>query len=145
MIVSWSIAVWLTNAAGNASPANAAHTNVVVPPSSAGGSGTGHSATATTPTIHVTETLRGRGLVVRVSGPASGTVRVGFIGRLRGRTVASGAKTVALKHGRLTVVFRLGPRTAARALIRVSAKLDHELAVTSTLRRSTSHHSKPKQ
>ena len=132
---SWSIAVWLTNAAGNASPANAAHINVVVPPSSAGGSGAGHSATATTPTIHVTETLRGRELVVHVSGPASGTVRVGFIGRLRGRTVASGAKTVALKHGRLTVVFRLGPRTAAHALISVSAKLDHELAVTSTLRR----------
>ncbi len=132
---SWSIAVWLTNAAGNASPANAAHTNVVVPPSNSGGSGTGHSATATTPTIHVTEMLRGRELVVHVSGPASGTVRVGFIGRLRGRTVASGAKTVALKHGRVTVVFRLGPRTAAHALIRVSAKLDHELSVTSTLRR----------
>ena len=132
---SWSIAVWLTNAAGNASPANAAHTNVVVPPSNSDGSGTGHSATATTPTIHITETLRGRELLVHVSGPASGAVRVGFIGRLRGRTVASGAKTVALKHGRLTVVFRLGPRTAAHALIRVSAKLDHELAVTSTLRR----------
>jgi hypothetical protein len=70
---------------------------------------------------------------------------VGFIGRLRGRTVASGAKTVSLNHGRLTVMFKLGPRTAAHALIRVSAKLDHELAVTSTLRRSTSHHSKPKQ
>ena len=129
---SWSIAVWLTNAAGNANPANAAHTNVVVPrPAPAAG----HSATATTPTIHVSETLRGRELVVHVSGPASGVVRVGFIGRLRGRTVASGAKTVALRHGRLTVMFKLGPRTAAHALIRVSAKLDHELAVTSTLRR----------
>jgi hypothetical protein len=32
-------------------------------------------------------------------------------------------------------MFRLGPRTAAHALIRVSAKLDHELAVTSTLHR----------
>ena len=144
---SWSIVVWLANSAGNASPSNAAHTNVVVPPSSSGGSGTGtgHSATATTPTIHVTEGLRGSELVVHVSGPASGRVRVGFIGRVRGRTVASGAKTVSLKHGRLTVMFKLGPRTAAHALIRVSAKLDHELAVTSTLRRSTSHHSKPKQ
>ena len=132
---SWSIAVWLTNAAGNASPANAARTNVVVPPSSSGGSGTGHSATATTPTIHVTETLRGRELVVHVSGAASGKVRVGFTGRLRGRTVASGARTVALKRRRLTVMFRLGPRTAAHALIRVSAKFDHELAVTSTLHR----------
>jgi hypothetical protein len=143
---SWSIAVWLTNAAGNASPAAAAHASVVVPPSGPGGSGTstGHSA-GTKPTIRVTETLRGRELVVHVSGPASGRVRVGFTGRLGGRIVASAAKTVALKRGRLTVVFKLGPRTAAHALIRVSAKLDHELAVTSTLRRSTSHHSKPKQ
>ena len=68
---SWSIAV-CSNAAGNASPANAAHTNVVVPPSNSGGSGTGHSATATTPTIHVTEMLRGRELVVHVSGPRAG-------------------------------------------------------------------------
>jgi hypothetical protein len=122
--------VWLTNAAGNASPAAAAHTSVAVSPSGPGSSGTG-----TKPTIRVTEALRGRELVVHVSGPASGTVRVGFIGRLRGRTVASGAKTVALRYGRLTVMFRLGPRTAAHALIRVSAKLDHELAVTSTLHR----------
>lgn len=143
---SWSILVWLTNAAGNANPANAARVNVVVPPSGTGGPGTGpgHSATSTAPKVHVTETLRGRELVVQVGGPASGTVRVGFTGRLGGRTVASGAKTVALRHGRLTVMFKLGPHTAADALIRVSAKLDHELAVTSILRRS-SRHGNPKQ
>jgi hypothetical protein len=145
---SWSIAVWLTNAAGNASPAAAAHTSVVVSPSGPGGSGsgagTGHSA-GTKPTIRVTETLRGRELVVHVSGPASGRVRVGFTGRLGGRTVASTAKTITLKRGRLTVVFRLGPRTAEHALIRVSAKLDHELAVTSTLHRKPSQHAGPKR
>lgn len=131
---SWSIAVWLSNAAGNASPAAAAHTSVIVSPSRPGGSGPS-TGPGTKPTIRVTEALRGRELVVHVSGPASGTVRVGFTGRLRGRPIASGAKTVALRRGRLTVVFKLGPRAAAHALIRVSAKLDHELAVTSTLRR----------
>jgi hypothetical protein len=134
---SWSIAVWLSNAAGNASPVNAARTTVVVPSSKPGGTGSGDDITATTPRVHVTETLRGRELIVHVSGPASGRVRVGFTGRLRGRIVASAAKTVSLKHGRLTVMFKLGPRTAARALIRVSAKLDHEAAVTSTFHR---HH-----
>lgn len=128
---SWSIAVWLSNAAGNASPTNAARTNVVVP----GGSGSGHGTTATTPKVHVTEKLRGRELIVHVTGPANGSVRVGFTGKLKGRIVASAAKTAALKHGRLTVTFRLGPRTAAHAVIRVSAKLDHEAAVTSTLHR----------
>jgi hypothetical protein len=135
---SWSIAVWLTNAAGNTSPANAADANVVVPPAGSG-PGAGHSASATTPPIRVTETLRGRELMVHVSGPATGRVRVGFIGRLGRRTVASGAKTVGLKRGRLTVRFELGPRTAAQALIRVSAKLGHEHAVMSTLHRPPPH------
>jgi hypothetical protein len=128
----WGIAVWLSNAAGNASPANAAHASVVVPAPASGGPG--HTATST-PKISVTETLRGRELVVQVSGSSSGKVRVGFIGRLKGKVVASAARTVALKHGRLTATFRLGPRTAAHAVIRVSAKLDHEAAVTSTLKR----------
>jgi hypothetical protein len=136
---SWSIAVWLSNAAGNASPANAAYTNVVVPPPGSGGHGSGPGGEGTKPKVHVTETLRGRKLIVHVTGPAKGRVRVGFTGRLKGRIVVSAAETVALKHGRLTVTFRLGPRTAAHALIRVSAKLDHEAAVTSTLRRHRRH------
>ena len=132
---SWSRAVWLTNAAGNGSSANAAHTTLTVP---TGNSGGGHGTTPKA-TIRVSEALRGRELVVHVSGPATGRVRVGFTGRLRGRTVASAAKTIALKRGKLTAIFKLGPRTAAHALIRVSAKLDHELAVTSTLHRHASH------
>ncbi len=135
---SWTIAVWLSNAAGNANAANAARTNIVVPSSGSGGP---HSGSGTTPTIHVTEKLRGRELVVYVSGHASGRVRVGFTGRLKGRIVASSAKTLTLKHGHLTVTFKLGPRTAAHALIRVSAKLDHEAAATSTLHRHAAHRS----
>lgn len=54
-------------------------------------------------------------------------------------TCASSLLLAVLKHGRLTVMCKLGPRTAALALIRVSAKLDHELAVTSTLRRPVVH------
>lgn len=86
-------------------------------------------------TIHVSETLHGRELVVHVSGPATGRVRVSFTGRLGGRTVASGTKILALKRGRLTAIFKLGPHTAAHATIRVSAKLDHQSAVTGTLHR----------
>lgn len=85
------------------------------------------------------EKLRGHELVVYVSGHMNGRVRVGFTGRLKGRIVASSAKTVTLKHGHLTVTFKLGPQTAAHALIRVSAKLDHEATVTSTLRRHAAH------
>lgn len=86
-------------------------------------------------TIHISETLHGRELVVHVSGSGNGNVRVGFTGRLRGRTVASGTKIVALKRGRLTAIFKLGPRTTAHATIRVSAMLDHQMTISSTLRR----------
>jgi hypothetical protein len=109
-----------------------------------GGSAGGHdgSGGSTTPnaTIRVSETLRGRELVVTVTGPAAGKVRVSFTGRLHGRTVACGAKTMTLKHGRLTVIWMLGPRTAGHAELRVSAKLGHGPAVTSTLRRHAARH-----
>lgn len=147
---SWNIAVWLTNAAGNGTAANAAHTTVNVPAGGSGsppgnsgpGTGPGTSTGPPTPkaTIRVSETLHGRELVVHISGPASGRVRVAFTGRLGRRTVASCARTFMLKHGRLTAGFRLGPRTAAHATIRVSAQLDHEPAVTSTLHRRGSKH-----
>lgn len=157
---TWTLAVWLTNAAGNGSPANAAHTTLTVSADGAGGGGSGGGGSggsgsgggsggsgSSTPkaTIHVSETLRGRELVVHVSGPATGRVRVSFAGRLGGRTVASGTEIVALKRGRLTATFKLGPRTAAHATIRVSARLDHELAVASTLHRRASYHTKPKR
>jgi hypothetical protein len=132
---SWNLAVWLTDAAGNGTPANATRTVLTVPTSKPGGSnGAGTTGKAT---IRVSESLSGRELVVHIRGSGNGKVRVRFTGRLSGKTVASGVRTVALKHGKLTATFRLGPRTAAHALIRVSARLGHQAAVTSTLRRGT--------
>lgn len=132
---SWNLAVWLTDAAGNGTPANAAHIVLTVATSKPGGSnGDGTTGKAT---IRVSESLSGRALVVHIRGSGNGKVRVRFTGRLSGRTVASGVRSVALKHGRLTATFKLGPRTAAHALILVSARLGHQVAVTSTLRRGT--------
>jgi hypothetical protein len=85
--------------------------------------------------LHLRAALRGRELVAYVKGPISGRVRVSFSGRRHGRTVAFGTQVRSLRHGALTALFRLGPRTAARALIRVSATLGHEQAVGSTLQR----------
>jgi hypothetical protein len=100
--------------------------------SQSGATGGGAPAKAT---IHVSEMLRGRELVVHVSGPATGTVRVSYIGRYRGRRIASAAKTLMLKDGRLTATFRLTPQAAARAAIRVSTRFDHDATVHSTLHR----------
>jgi len=102
-----------------------------------GSGGSGGSGIAPPPkaAVHVTEAIHGRELVVHVSGPATGSVRVSFTGRYRGRPIASGAKTVVLKHGRLTATFKLSVRAAAHATIRVSARPFHGLAVTSILHR----------
>lgn len=155
---SWNIALWLTNAAGNGTAASAAHTTVNVPAESGSRESPAHSGpdnnnppqetgpkTSTglpTPKarLRVSETLRGRELAVHISGPAAGRVRISVTGRLGHRTIALYARTFALKHGHLTAGFRLGPRTAAHATLRVSAQLDHERTVTSTLRRRAAKH-----
>lgn len=94
--------------------------------------GAGGSSPAT---IHISETLKGRELIVHVGGHGSGKVRVSLRGRLHGRTVAAATKTIAFKGGKLTTTFKLGPRTAAHAIIRVSARLDHQSAVAAVLKR----------
>jgi hypothetical protein len=133
---TWNLAVWLTDAAGNGTPANAAHIVLTVATSKPGGSnGDGTTGKAT---IRVSESLSGRRLVVHIRGSGSGKVRVSFTGRLGGETVASGVRSVTLKHGKLSATFKLGPRTAAHALIRVTARLGHQAAVTSTLHRAAS-------
>jgi hypothetical protein len=139
-----TIALVATDAAGNQSSGSEQINVQNAPPSPP----PGVAVTATPPggpsgggggspraTIHVSETLKGRRLVVHVKGRGSGKVRVSFTGRLHGRTVAAATRTIVFKGGKLTTTFRLGPRTAAHATIRVSARLDHQPAVTKVLKR----------
>ena len=154
---TWTLAVWLTDAAGNSSAITATDTTLSVPTDgtrvssaegygegsggsgSSGDNGPSGSSSSKKATIHVGETLHGSKLIVRVSGPETGKVRVSFTGRLAGRIVASGAKVVMLKRGRLDGTFTLGPHTAALATIQVSASLGHDVTATSTIRR---HHTR---
>lgn len=138
-----TVALVATDAAGNQSSiserinvqnATPSAPPMIAMPTPAPGPGSRSQGPPAAP-IHVSESLKGRELVVRVGGPAAGRVQVSFRGRLRGRTVASGTRLSKLKRGRLTAMFRLGPRTAAHAVILVSARLDHQRLVTSTLRR----------
>jgi hypothetical protein len=162
---TWTLAVWLTNAAGNTNPANAAHTTLTVPASNnesgdstggspggtngaagsnPGGSGGGGYAPAKK-TLDVTETLHGRQLVVHVSSSATGRVRVSYTASYHGKTIAHGTKTLTLRHGRSTTIFNLSARAAAHATIRVGAKLDHQPAVTRTLSRHAPRHSEQRR
>ena len=152
---TWTLEVWLTDAAGNSSATTAADTTLSVPTTDTGGGSSSGGSDSSGPgggtsggnspsgggsspkqaALHVNETLRGRELLVHVSGPTTGKVRVSITGRIRGRTVASDTKTAALKRARLTVIFKLGPHTAAHAAIEVKASLGHDAAATSTLHR----------
>ncbi len=148
---SRNLAVWLTNAAGNTSPASAAHVTLTVTPDeshgeasdsnsngggsvSSGNSG-GDSSTVTKHTLHVIETLRHRTLTVRVTGPSNGTVRVSYIARYRGKVIAIHTKKATLRRGRLTVTFTLSTQATAHATIRVNAQFGGDPPATSTLHR----------
>jgi hypothetical protein len=151
---SSTLLVWLTNAAGNDSEADAARTTLTVPqptasvnaPSSEAARSavsTGDASVAMTSSgtsshkvsIRVTELLRGRRLIVHVRGPASGSVRVTQTCRYPGRVIASGSKIGSLRDETPSVTFKLSPRAVARGTIRVSASIGDRTVVTSMLRR----------
>jgi hypothetical protein len=124
-------------------PSNAAHVTLTVPtPLLANILGSPVGDPAPTPTagpptnvtprlahIRVTETRHGRNLIVRVTGPPKGLVRIRLTSRIRHQIVASASKTVDLNHGKLSANFTLGPRVAREAQISIRATLG---AYTST-------------
>jgi hypothetical protein len=144
---SWTLAVWLTNAAGNSSPLNAAYTTLLVPtPTGAGapqGSGpstsppgTGQASGTTTPgtvsspsstRLRMTVRLHGRRLFIWVSGPSAGRVRLSYRATLHGKTITHTTRVVTLRDGRVTTTFNL-PLTGGRAAT---------VLVTAAIRRQT--------
>ena len=152
---TWRLAVWLTDAAGNSDPANPAYTTLTVPVSSQNGLGAGQSSEGendlgkgtsnTGPnntesagskvTLSLSERLHRRRLVIHVSGPLAGEVRVSYVARYHKKAIASKVKKLALKDGQLTTTFRLTTRVAAHTVIRVSVRLGRQPTVNSTLSR----------
>ena len=147
----WTLAVWLTDAAGLSSANDSTQTTLAIFPTkpnenSSSSNNTSHSGPPNSgtdehkispspakPKLKVTVSLHKRKLLIRVTGPTSGKVRVSYTCSFQGKTIATGTAIVALKHKRLTATFKL-PVRAARSTIRVSAKLNGEPAVSNTLR-----------
>jgi hypothetical protein len=152
----WTIAVWLTDAAGNTNPTNAAHTTVTVAiPNSGGTTGssglTGPTGTTTgstgTPgsdtgapkpktTVRLSERLDGRRLKITVKGSGSEKVTVSYAARWHGRLLTRKQRTITLRHGEATTVFALSQAITRAATITVTAHATGEVAVTSTLKRT---------
>jgi hypothetical protein len=148
---TWTLSVWLTNAAGYTNPGNAAHTTLAAISSVTGtgesqstgttnaGSGSntnnGHGQSSTgTMRAKLTATLHKRRLIVRVSGPSNGNARITYTIRYRGKTISHGTKTAVLKRGRLTVSFLLTTRAMKRGTIRLQARLANDLDLITTRR-----------
>jgi hypothetical protein len=135
----------LTNAAGNSSITDAAHTTLDVtagePGSNSGSktSGTGSQsithggATPPKPPLRVSEALHGRELAVQITGPSKGTVYISYTVHYHGKLVAKADKKAILLHGKLRVVFRLSTHAAIYATIQVVVKLSHYKTVIDTL------------
>ena len=79
--------------------------------------------------------MRHHKLMVRVTGPVSGLVKVHYTASYRGKVIATRSKTTNLRHDKLTVIFTLSTRAAAHATIRVRAQLGHNPPAISTLHR----------
>lgn len=130
----WTVAVWLINAAGNGTPADAARTEVLLSNSSSGPPATISAGFGPEPAalpgvtmppgaavlVQLVKAVHGRLLVVRLRGPRDAIVRVRYTARDRGRVLAAGARRVALHAGYARIVFRL-PRRAEHVPIEVVA------------------------
>jgi Bacterial Ig domain len=145
---TWTIVVWLTNAAGDSSPANAAR--LTIPIATCCSTPETHSetpaSTSDTPTLipsspvasippaspvptpsaptpqpklRATAVLRGRTLIIRITGPA-GVVRAHYRLRDPGHHPAtSKTRKAVLRDGRATISFELPKSIRAPATLRV--------------------------
>jgi hypothetical protein len=138
---NWMLSVWLTDAAGNSNPANAAYTRLTVPAGTPGGGGSGGNGGGSPPktAIRVKGLLHGHKLVVRASGPTTGKVRLTYTARYHHKVLAHGIKTLNLTHGQATATFTLSRRAATEATIKVTATVNHHKSVSITLPRIQSH------
>lgn len=115
----------LHDAAGNSSPANAAHVTLrVTPETSHGGSGgsgnssgkgsegsnsSGNGSISPKSQLHIVATVRRHKLTIRVTGPSNGVVRVHYTAKYRRKMISTHSKTTNLRHGKLTVTLRSPP------------------------------------
>ncbi len=118
-----TVKVWLSDAAGNSNPANAASL-----PLSVSGSGLGAQPAGSQhlPSLRLRDTLHGHRLTVIALAPAGLRGPIQFsVQALRGRrSVAHGSRRAKVKRGRAEVVFILSRAAlgASRLAIRVSAR-----------------------
>jgi hypothetical protein len=160
---SWTIIVWLTNAAGNANPANAARLTIPIPgccstselhteaKASPPATTTTPSPEASTPPTspippsvppatrskpHATATLRGKTLTVHIT---ASTRVAGIRYELREpgrRPVLSRVRQARLRAGHATVIFTLAERLSPSGTIRVLiGSLQTQITLTLTRKR----------
>jgi hypothetical protein len=122
---TWTLAVWLTNAAGNSSPVDAAYLTLVrtvapleegfaSPPLTSSPTPPSSSAppapTSTPPKathLRAAATLRRRTLTIRITGPRNAAIRIHYTDMSRRHLVAQGTRDASLHSGAASVVFHI--------------------------------------
>lgn len=153
---TWTLVVWLVDAAGNGSRAQSAMVSLTTAPApettggstpigpttngvSSGGAGstTGSDSgrgigVARERAIRVHAAVRHGRLRVAVAGPNGEVVRIGYSARVRGRRVCATARKAKLRHGRARTVFGLR-RCTRSTTIEVAVRVGGHIAARTTL------------
>lgn len=138
---TWILAVWLTNAAGFASPNDAATTQIMIlaPPGPGMPSVSPSTKNASPPLssfllpslasqikaglLRMSAHIRGQRLFARLSGLCKGRVHITYALRYRNKTIGHASKIVSLRHGPQTVRFRLPRHSKAQVAVVLTARL----------------------
>jgi hypothetical protein len=131
---TWTIIVWLTNAAGNSNPANAARLTIPIaaccstethseetpnPGPKPAPSGPASSTPKPQPKLHATATLRDRTLTIKITAPA-GIVRAHYqLREPRHHPRSSKTRKAMLHNGHATITFKLSNPIRPPATLRI--------------------------
>jgi hypothetical protein len=139
---TWTLAVWLTNAANKTNPNNAATTQITtpippgpeIPPAPPPSEGR-HPPPNTSPPpqpskhkaahLHISGYIRGRYLCVQLTGPYTGRVSLTYTVRYHNSTIAHATKSLSLRRGHQTAKFALPSHLVAHTAILIDARLAH--------------------
>lgn len=135
---TWTLSVWLTNAAGLTSSNNAATTQILLLPGPEISPAPGHiegprlatnTGSPLPPSqhhdaqLHLSGRIHGQYLFVQLTGPSTGRVKVAYAVRYHHRTIARASKSISLRHGHQTTRFKLPGHIIAHITILVYARL----------------------
>jgi hypothetical protein len=151
---TWTLAVWLTDAAGHTNPDNAAIINITVPTSKTQPPTENPQNNNTPPQLHQTSTprkpntttrhstkprphiklrLRNNQLLIEITELPHGPIRITYSARHQGHLLSSASRYLKKPHNKTVKArFRLSPYAVKHATITVTVRIRKNKLLTST-------------